>query len=1361
MTMFQVLGWDSSGASGPLVFAVDSAFRATVLLALAFGGHAALGRSRTLVRSALWNACLIGLLLIPASILAFPRLVVPAPRLPVASPVAASVAMEMEEVPESPPIQVERPMLPFPGAGQAPFAAPSFVPQPREVVADPPVIARVDLATLAIGVYLAVAALLAARLAVSLTLVHKLKRRCEPSTSREWAEALERWRKTLGIGRPVDLLVSESVSVPVVVGWLRPSIILPSRLGGTESRPMIDAVLLHELSHVRRGDFGWNLVRRVVQIVYWPQPLVWPLGRVVGAVREQACDDLCIHVLGTASAYRASLLEVASGLIRRPDPALGLAMARATNLGKRLAWIDRSRGASRCLMPTPARLALAGLVLAVAGAIGSLELARAKAAEEPKPPTPPAEPKADDASTPQPPAIEIVVKGKDTGKPLAGATVRYIIDWESVTKKTDSDGRLVVDLSKRVFQESLNVEVWADGYVQQRFRFAENEAKTPKIPTRLDVDLFPGEETLGGTVKNEEGRPIAGVKVTVWGYLGEKKAENELAFMVDTVTDEQGRWRSRSFRSMKFAYLYLSHPDYLADDESTARRHGQPDPSPSAKPDVRAMAPLRDFSDVQILKKGVVVSGTVVDVQGRPIPNAEVGWLPPEPGATFHFDLPTTTTDDRGGFRFANVRPGLVTLQVKAAGHAPELKSLDAKPGTRPVSIKLAAPRTLAGRVIDAKGKPIRDVFVNIDTWRGSRALGVYMKSDADGRFRWSDAPPDSVLINAQRAGYKSVSGKTVSPDDGEVVLELKRALVITGKIRDAQTNELVDHTTVELGVPDQQKEGGFQWPENNQVFAHQGRLQAELDAETSSEFRLRIRAKGYATVESRTFRADEGWVEYDAKLTKVAPPAAYVLSGVVLQPDGKPLERAEVTLTYPSSGIRRLPIAHLEDGKLRSNGDQEVVTTDAQGRFRVNRASDLSDRNYALVVVAHPDYLAEVPRAAFEADSTIRVKPWGRIEGVARIGSKPASGVAIRYGSERFGMPDEPTFLGMATTTADAEGRFAFRHVIPGDARIARSFGDRTHQHAGWSNGVLLEVKSGETTRVEVGGKGRPVVARVAVPEGFDSEAEYRGNSAFSIESDRPRVPYPKDILAKRGDSMSTWLRQWRISAEGRAYRRDWFSLNEMRLQPDGTIRADDVPPGAYVLRLTYTADPIRGLGGTTARVAFATKQFTIPAIPGGRTDEPFDLGELRPAPKQTLKVGQAAPTFDVESLGGGRIKLEDYRGKYVLIDFWATWCGPCIAEIPELKKVHERFGKNERFAMISLSLDADKDAPRKLTTENGIAWPQGFVGDWPEKGAQAAYHVEAIPAMFLIAPDGTLKAQGLRGDAVEAAVSQVLDAP
>ena len=92
-------------------------------------------------------------------------------------------------------------------------------------------------------------------------------------------------------------------------------------------------------------------------------------------------------------------------------------------------------------------------------------------------------------------------------------------------------------------------------------------------------------------------------------------------------------------------------------------------------------------------------------------------------------------------------------LQVKAKGYAPALKPVEP---TEAVIVKLESPSIITGRVIDTKGKPIPDAFVAIDTWRGYRSLGVFLKSDRDGKFRWDDAPPDTVVVNASATGFKT-----------------------------------------------------------------------------------------------------------------------------------------------------------------------------------------------------------------------------------------------------------------------------------------------------------------------------------------------------------------------------------------------------------------------------------------------------------------------------------------------------------------------------------------------------------------------------------------------------------------------------
>ncbi len=162
---------------------------------------------------------------------------------------------------------------------------------------------------------------------------------------------------------------------------------------------------------------------------------------------------------------------------------------------------------TRCLVGLPARLGTALVVLAVAGILNAIVVERPGLSAE-RGQYESAATKATQAPA-QPPAIEVLVRAKDTGKPLPGASVRFSIDFEFVTRKADESGFVRFDLTKRLIQDWLSFDVWADGYVQQRYFFAQNDARYPKIPPRISVELLPGEETLGGKVTDELGRPIA------------------------------------------------------------------------------------------------------------------------------------------------------------------------------------------------------------------------------------------------------------------------------------------------------------------------------------------------------------------------------------------------------------------------------------------------------------------------------------------------------------------------------------------------------------------------------------------------------------------------------------------------------------------------------------------------------------------------------------------------------------------------------------------------------------------------------------------------------------------------------------
>jgi thiol-disulfide isomerase/thioredoxin len=186
--------------------------------------------------------------------------------------------------------------------------------------------------------------------------------------------------------------------------------------------------------------------------------------------------------------------------------------------------------------------------------------------------------------------------------------------------------------------------------------------------------------------------------------------------------------------------------------------------------------------------------------------------------------------------------------------------------------------------------------------------------------------------------------------------------------------------------------------------------------------------------------------------------------------------------------------------------------------------------------------------------------------------------------------------------------------------------------------------------------------------------------------------------------------------------------------------------------LREEYPAE--EQIAGLMARVADMSTgeeqierlQATLDAFPDSRFTK-YTKGKIR----QAQSVGKPFEISFTNALTGEEVTSEDLKGKVVVVDFWATWCGPCIAEMPNMKKLYAEY-KDKGVEFIGVSLDqaeeqGGKEALLKYCKENDIAWPQYYQGAFWDGEFSTAWGINSIPAIFIVDADGNLHSTEARG--------------
>lgn len=809
------------------------------------------------------------------------------------------------------------------------------------------------------------------------------------------------------------------------------------------------------------------------------------------------------------------------------------------------------------------------------------------------------------ANKPAGQTMSIQVNDAATGDAIGQADV----DADGEHALTDDFGQCSLTVAGR--GQYFTIGVSKKGYVSMSVRW-QSLSQNQKLPSQLTFAMTPGGVSIGGKIIDESGKPVAGAKVDLNG-VGEHSEDGTPHNVLDgqAVTDGDGVWKASNAPGDLQAAWYRVTGAGIFDDRVYRN--------------ISDMVALRKGSAVMTVSHAGAVSGRLLDPAGKPVANAEIMAGDEGMGGVAH----RAHSDAQGNFKLNNLAAGMTAFAVFADGFAPQIVTAKA-PSTEPVEVHLTPGKVLRFHVVDKAGKGLNGVEISVDRWHNAVYVEHKLYTDASGNATWNGAPPDEVQMSFTKRHYGAVVSKDIEPSDQPITITLNPPTRANALVSDAATGKPVDKYSVEIGIC---------WRNSDQIYWQPaggwiGTITDSGDGHFTYSprqdypgYALRVSAAGYTPNQSRQFDTNAGDIALEFKMEK-----GVGIAGVLYDSQHHAVSGAKVYMVTPGRAF--MLQTHGQVGQWMQ---QQAAITDASGHFDIAP----EDQAFALIAITdegiarldapalhpHPDPRFPMPADAPPMPTTrpanydLQIQKWGSIQGKFLVGSKPAADAEVSLMiAPRGGGPSMPHVWYQYQTTTDGQGNFAFDHVPPGDLRIGRQI--PIENARAMAENIPVHIKAGETDTVRIGGSGREVVGKFALPA-LVAKGDFIAWDARITREIKPPAVLDMPLLIRLGsdEAKKKWRAITNKTPEFQAYFAEQKKATEdgsipgfgLWVAADGTFHADNVPAGKYELRARFYPPNVAQTQGWDEALAVVQKSITVD---DGPSDKVVDLGTIEATP-------------------------------------------------------------------------------------------------------------------------------------------------